>query len=174
MSGARVSADDVERVYASHYHAFCRMATAVTGDAESGRDAVQEGFARALAGLDAYRGDGPLPAWAWRIVLRVALDRRRADAREGPQLVADVDAWSPALPHPERDPALADALAALPAQQRLIVFLRYFADLSHVEVAELAGVEPGTVSATLAQAKAALARRLALDPDPESLKEEAR
>jgi RNA polymerase sigma-70 factor (ECF subfamily) len=150
------------------------MAAAVTGEAESGRDAVQEGFSKALANLGAYRGDGPLPAWVWRIVLRVALDRRRADAREAPHLVADVDAWSTALPHPERDSELAEALAALPARQRLIVFLRYFADLPHAEVAELAGVEPGTVSATLAQAKAALARRLALEPDPEPLKEEAR
>jgi RNA polymerase sigma factor (sigma-70 family) len=174
MRGVRVTVDDVERVYEAHYRAFCRMAAAVTGDAESGRDAVQEGFAKALASMDAYRGDGPLPAWVWRIVLRAALDRRRADAHDGSQLVADTDAWSATLPHPERDPELAAALAALPARQRLIVFLRYFADLPHAEVAELAGVEPGTVSATLAQAKAALARRLALDHDPESLKEEAR
>jgi RNA polymerase sigma factor (sigma-70 family) len=171
MSSARASVDDVERVYASHYPAFCRMAAGVTGDADSGRDAVQEGFAKGLASLDAYRGDGPLPAWLWRIVLRVALDRRRLDAREDARpddLLADAGAFDPILPQPERDPELADALASLPDRQRLIVFLRYFADLSHADIAELAGIEPGTVSATLAQAKTALARRLALE------KEEAR
>jgi hypothetical protein len=60
------------------------------------------------------------------------------------------DAWTPLLPHPERDPGLAEAPAALPDRQRLVVFLRYFADLSHAEIAHAAAIEAGTVSATLA------------------------
>jgi RNA polymerase sigma-70 factor (ECF subfamily) len=173
MSDPRIGIDEVERVYASHYVAFCRMAAAVTGGAETGRDAVQEGFARGLAALDTYRGDGPLPAWLWRIVLRAALDGRRArDATAADELAAD--ACEPTLPHPDRDPELADALASLPDRQRLIVFLRYFADLSHADIAAIAGVETGTVSATLAQAKAALARRLALDDAPLAGTEEIR
>jgi RNA polymerase sigma-70 factor (ECF subfamily) len=83
-------------------------------------------------------------------------------------LRVDAGTFDPVLPKPERDPELAEALASLPQRQRQIVFLRYFADLSHAEIAELVGVELGTVSATLAQAKAALAQRLALE------KEEAR
>ena len=98
MRRARTDAGAVERVYASHYPAFCRMAATVTGDPDSGRDAVQEGFAKGLASLDSYRGDWPLPAWLWRIVLRAALDARR---RRGPVPVADAGEWEPALPHPE-------------------------------------------------------------------------
>jgi RNA polymerase sigma factor (sigma-70 family) len=49
---------------------------------------------------------------------------------------------------------------ALPHQQKLVVFLRYYADLAHSEIAAIANVRRGTVSATLAQAKAALAQRL--------------
>ena len=175
MRNVHGSVGAVERTYASHYRAFCRMATAVAGDAESGRDAVQEGFANALASLDGYRGEGPLQAWLWRIVFRAALDGRKRGAREelrGDDV--DADDWSPVLPHPERDPQLAEALAALPSRQRLIVFLRYFADLSHTDIAQIAGVELGTVSATLTQAKAALARRLALEGVLPAGKEEAR
>lgn len=51
---------------------------------------------------------------------------------------------------------LAEALQALPPKRRLIVFLRYFADLSYAEIGELCGVSEGTVGATLAQARAAL------------------
>ena len=44
-------------------------------------------------------------------------------------------------------------MRALPPRRRLVVFLRYFADLSYAEIAEIAGVSEGTVAATLAQAK---------------------
>ncbi len=66
----------------------------------------------------------------------------------------------PALIDPERDPALARAIRALPPRRRLIVFLRYFADLDYTEIAQATGVSTGTVAATLAQANACLAREL--------------
>jgi DNA-directed RNA polymerase specialized sigma24 family protein len=40
------------------------------------------------------------------------------------------------------------------------VFLRYFADLSYAEIADVCGVAEGTVSASLAQARALLAAEL--------------
>ena len=58
---------------------------------------------------------------------------------------------------PERDPALAKALSGLPPRRRLIVFLRYFADLDYATIAEVCEIEEGTVAATLAQARQALA-----------------
>ena len=51
-------------------------------------------------------------------------------------------------------------LAELPERQRLVVFLRYFADLEHARIAEALGIRPGTVAATLNAAHAALRRRL--------------
>ncbi len=52
---------------------------------------------------------------------------------------------------PDRD--VRAAVRALPPRRRLVVFLRYFADLSYAEIAEIVGVAEGTVAATLAQAK---------------------
>jgi RNA polymerase sigma-70 factor, ECF subfamily len=51
--------------------------------------------------------------------------------------------------HIEGDPELRACLAALPERQRLVVFLRYFADLSYREIAETLEIEVGTISATL-------------------------
>ena len=151
----------VERLYERRYRAFCRMATTVTGDSDTARDAVQDGFARALENAAQYRGEGSLDAWVWRIVLRAALDRSRERRRlRSLETVGPFEAWMPELPHAERDPALAAALQRLSPRQRLVVFLRYFVDLSHAEIAEFTGIRLGTVSATLAQAKAVLSRRL--------------
>lgn len=44
-----------------------------------------------------------------------------------------------------------------------MVFLRYFADLSYEQIAEVCDVSLGTVAATLAQARSELAG--ALDPE---------
>jgi RNA polymerase sigma factor (sigma-70 family) len=154
---------DIERIYRDEYVSLCRVAASVTGHVDSAREAVQEGFALALAHRAEFRGEGSLKGWVARIVLRVALDTRRRPA-PAPTALDDIDdrtlLWSPELPHGERDPALAAALEGLPPRQKQIVFLRYFADLTHAQVAELLAISPNTVSAALHQARTALARRL--------------
>jgi RNA polymerase sigma-70 factor, ECF subfamily len=159
--------EQIERIYRGRYERLCRMATAVTGGVDTAHDAVQEGFALALAHRHTFRGEGPLAAWIARIVLRAALDTRRVRTAET-SLRDEFDfrafLWVPSLPHAERDPVLASALRALSRRQRQVVFLRYFADLSHAEIAAVTGAAPGTVSATLAQARAALAQRLHEQP----------
>jgi RNA polymerase sigma-B factor len=51
-------------------------------------------------------------------------------------------------------------VSALPERQRLIVFLRYYADLDYRTIAEALGVEVGTVSASLATAHATIRKAL--------------
>jgi RNA polymerase sigma-70 factor, ECF subfamily len=144
----------IEQLYRERYVGFRNTVATVTGSYETARDAVQEGFARALASQSGFRGEGPLGAWVWRIVLRAALDLRGA-----PEVPLD-EAIDPRLVEPERDPALSEALAALPPRRRLIVFLRYYADFSYADIAAACDVTEGTVAATLAQARAALATTL--------------
>jgi RNA polymerase sigma factor (sigma-70 family) len=140
----------IERLYREQAGAFTRMAAAIAGPAACA-DAVQDGFARAYARRATFRGDGSLSAWVWRIVLRAALD-----AQGVPQTAPLEDAIDPRLPFPERDPDLAAAVRALSPQRRLVVFLRYFADLPLAEIAQILGLAEGTVSATLAQARSQL------------------
>lgn len=145
---------EIERLYRERFVRFRNAVATVTGDYESARDAVQEGFARAYGARAQYRGDGALEGWVWRIVLRVALEQR---GERGPLPLDDVEVN---LVEPARDPALADALSELSPRRRLMVFLRYFADLDYATIAEVCEVEEGTVAATLAQARAELGRRL--------------
>lgn len=148
-------AEAIEELYRQRYGRFRDGVATITGDRESARDVVQETFARALRKRRSFRGEGSLEAWVWRIALRTA--REHVGRRPGASLNGSVPA---ALDEPHRDPALADALQALPPKRRLIVFLRYFADLSYAQIAEVCGVSEGTVGATLAQARAALEAEL--------------
>ena len=146
--------EEIEIMYRERYPVFLRVASAVTGDVELGRDAVQEGFAGAVRSRRTYRGRGPLEAWVWRAVVNAARDRVRARA-EVP--FVEAESVSAELEVPGRVRA---AIARLPERQRLAVFLRYFADLDQRAIGRAIGVRPGTVAATLNAARESLRREL--------------
>jgi len=127
----------IEQLYRRRYVEFRNGLATLTGSYDSARDAVQEAFARALRRRKTYRGEGSLEAWVWKIAVRTALERRQQPATA--VLNGSLD---PIVVEAERDPELADALRALPPRRRLIVFLRYFADLSYAEIADLCGGLP--------------------------------
>jgi RNA polymerase sigma-70 factor (ECF subfamily) len=147
--GARL--EELEGLYRSRFDVFERVAASVTGDSDRARDAVQEAFATAVRKRGSFRGEGPLEAWVWRIVLNAA----RSDVRRS---IATVDYDEPAAAngHSERDAELRVTLARLPERQRTAVFLRYYADLDYAAIGEALGIRTGTVSATLNAAHAAL------------------
>jgi RNA polymerase sigma-70 factor (ECF subfamily) len=159
----------IEDVYSRRYQSFRGALAGIVGSYELAHDVVQESFARALKNRAGFRGDGPLEAWIWKIALRVAYEMR-GQANE----VELADAFEPELPQSERDEKLAAALKELPPRRRLVVFLRYVADLDYREIARVCEISEGTVAATLAQAKAALAESLdSLNPEPQELREAA-
>jgi RNA polymerase sigma-70 factor (ECF subfamily) len=157
------SAESIEELYRSRYASFRGGVAALLGSYEAARDVVQEAFAQALRDREQYRGQGSLAAWVWRIAFLVALRSRSSRRRE---LTLDELVAAAPLPSPERDPLLAEALRRLSPQRRLIVFLRYFADLSYAEIASLCEISEGTVAATLAHAHADLLKDLQREEAP--------
>jgi RNA polymerase sigma factor (sigma-70 family) len=150
------NADSLEQLYRDRYRNFRDIMAGVVGSHDLAREVVQEAFARALRQQRKFRGDGSLEAWVWKIALNVALRKRRELAREW-ALDDEHEAGTQEVA-PDRD--LRAAVRALPPRRRLVVFLRYYADLSYGEIAEIAGISEGTVAATLAQAHTELHGRL--------------
>jgi RNA polymerase sigma-70 factor (ECF subfamily) len=145
----------IESVYRLQYGRFLRVAQGMLGDRERAHDAVQEAFARAIRGRSSFRGEGSVQAWLWRTLANVCADERRSLGRAAPPAAvqrANGDG------HELRE--VRAAVAALPERQRLILFLRHFADLDYETIAAVAGVERGTVAATLHQAHSTLRRAL--------------
>jgi RNA polymerase sigma factor (sigma-70 family) len=145
---------EIESLYRSRLAQFERVARAVTGDRDSALEAVQEGFADALRNASQWRRRGPLEGWVWSCVVNRArkTHRRPAVTRSGDEQRNGSDDAT--------DTGLRVRIAALPERQRLIVFLRYFADLEYREIACALGIEVGTVSATLHAAHLALRESL--------------
>jgi RNA polymerase sigma factor (sigma-70 family) len=146
-------------LYEHRYHRFLRVAEAIAGEPELAHDVVQDAFARAIRGRFGFRGEGDVEAWVWRIVVNTA---RRA-GRERPPVTASFDeiaAEEASVNGQPADHELRALVAALPERQRLILFLRHYAELDYRQIAKALDVRPGTVGATLNHAYSALRRAL--------------
>jgi RNA polymerase sigma-70 factor (ECF subfamily) len=149
---------EVEALYRRSLPELRRVAAAVSGDREAAPDIVQEAFARAVQRLGTFSGRGPLEAWVWRIVVNTARNHRR-DTPRHEELPSD-------LAHEVNGGARSDAagvaaaVGALPERQRLVLFLRYYADLDYGSIAHALDISPGTVGATLTAARSALQQLL--------------
>ncbi len=157
MAFRGASVEEIEKIYRRGLDRFVRAATAIAGSESRGSDAVQDAFASAVRARRSFRGDVPLEAWIWRIVINAA-HRVRGDVYEGAELD---DVFAPSTNgNAVEDLAVRRWVAALPERQRHVVFLRYFAGLDYRGIATALEIEVGTVSATLAAAHTALRRSI--------------
>lgn len=154
MGGAELAA--IEQVYRSRYDRFCRLTLMMVGDPVEAADVVQEAFARGVKSRARFRGDCPLEAWLWRIVVNIA----REHARRPRQVLADLDEFEGVEAGAGAGSGGAGLvraqIARLPERQRTALFLRYYADLDYESIGEVMGIAPGTVAATLNRAHVAL------------------
>jgi RNA polymerase sigma factor (sigma-70 family) len=155
-SGAQLA--DIEALYRAEYSRFVAVTAVLCGDADMGRDAVQDGSAQAIRSRAAFRGDGPLEGWMWRIVLNAA---RSAGRRRRPVSLAEVPEPAHAAVSSGRPDI--ELLFALPDRQRTVLVPRYYADLDYRAIADVLEIGVGTVGSTLNTALAALRRGLAGD-----------
>ena len=141
--------EEIEAIYRAEYARFLRTAIAILGDEHAAADAVHDGFIKAVRHRATFRRDGSAEGWLWRTVVNAA--RQAASTR---QVVVPLEHVTSA---DERgndeqtrfDGELGDLIRGLPERQRLIVFLRYCADLDYALIGETLGISAGTVAASL-------------------------
>jgi RNA polymerase sigma-70 factor, ECF subfamily len=150
---AAVQLAELESLYRRGYRRFLRVAAAILRDESRAVDAVQDAFASAIRRRGQFRGEGPLEAWVWRMVVNAAL-KELGRPRPG-----ELPEFEVAAPREEPTP-VAEAIARLPERQRLALFLRYYADLDYQSIATALQVSTGTVGATLNAAHSSLRRLL--------------
>jgi RNA polymerase sigma-70 factor (ECF subfamily) len=137
-------------------------------------DLTQEVFRRAWEARERYQERGQARAYLLRIADRLACDRARKTGRE---VTVDADDWrrlepageeaSPpeSLAQAETRRQLAAALDGLSPNQRRVLLLRYYGDLSFQEIAETMEAPLGTVLSHCRRGLAAL-RKLFVEDSP--------
>lgn len=156
--GYEASLAAIEAVYRGRFDRFATVAAAIVGDEAGAKDAVQDAFALAVRRRRQFRGEGSLEAWLWRMVVNQARSQRRSARARGDaeaRLPAG-EPWAAVDDAAEPDGIVPQLIASLPERQRLVVFLRYYADLTYEQIADALAVRPGTVAATLNGAHGAL------------------
>lgn len=149
-------------------HDYCRQLrprlvgtlVLLLGDVGVAEEIAQETLARVwlrwrqLADL----AEAARAAWAYRVAVNLGrswLRRRMAERRALRRLGGRAEAVH-VDPDAAEAVAVRRAVAALPRRQRAAVILRFYADLSVEEVAEVMGCAPGTVKALTHQGLRAL------------------
>lgn len=158
-----VDPDAFAALFAAHHAEALRLAFLLCGDRDRADDVVSESFVRLYRRWRRGGIDNPR-AYLRRTVVnevnsrfrRLAIERREAAKRSGDGRGRRADDDQVA----DNDAVMA-ALAALPPRQRTAVVLRYYADLSERDAAEVMGVSVGTVKSSVSRALARLRGLLA-------------
>jgi RNA polymerase sigma-70 factor (ECF subfamily) len=144
---AGASLDELREVYERRLADFRRVAAAIVSDREVASDVVQDAFVRAVRQRAAFARRGSLDAWLWRIVVNTARDQRSARNDSSDHLPEQVDPTDDI--GDGRRAAVRAAVQELPERQRLVLFLRHYADLDYGSIAVALSISDGTVAATL-------------------------
>lgn len=137
----------------------------MTGRHSEVEDLFQETFLQIFRSLARFREGSDLDAWIYRIAMNVSVDyiRRRSKERgleERLKIASErADAGRPA--DPEMTAAVRKALNELPPEQKAVVVLRMFENLSHERIAEILETPVATVRWRLFAARQKLEELLA-------------
>mgnify|MGYP001545599000 CR=1 FL=1 len=140
------------------------LASQMLGNTDEASDAVHDAFVKVLNRPDAYdSSSGPLTPWFLRVVRNHCIDlirRRRPGGVDPEELSYPGPGPESALECVQRDQKLHRALAGLSAEQRQIIVLRDYMDLSYSEIADVLEIAAGTVMSRLHRARMALKEEL--------------
>jgi RNA polymerase sigma-70 factor (ECF subfamily) len=175
----RAGSDEAFAWLISRYHQpiYSLLARTVQNRADAA-DLTQEVFVKVFRGVGSFHGESSLRTWIYRIALREASNQRRWWGRHKQQEVpiemeiTDGDSSSPvrlkdllvdpaespfdAAVHAENRARVEAALAQVPEPYRTTLILRDIEGFVYEEVAEMQGVNVGTVKSRLARGRAFL------------------
>ncbi|WP_246127275.1 SigE family RNA polymerase sigma factor [Embleya hyalina] len=153
--------DLLTSVYRAHYGSLRRLASLLLDDTDSCQDVVQEAFIRVHTARHRLRDPSKTLAYLRQTVMNLSRStlRRRVMALRLSGTPGEGTAYEPHTEVIERD-ALVRALRAVPRRQREVIVLRYYADLTPEQVADLLGLSVGSVRALASRGLEQLRRRM--------------
>ncbi|WP_018758237.1 RNA polymerase sigma factor [Paenibacillus terrigena] len=135
-------------------------------NAEEAEDAAQEILMKAYTSIQQYKARVSFSAWLYRIAHNYCLNLlkrrqrqarlqwflRKEDVAEGPERILEITAFSPPLDQ---------ALTSLAPDERSLLILHVFDELTYVEIGEIKGKSPDAIKKKIGRLKQKVRKRMA-------------
>jgi RNA polymerase sigma-70 factor (ECF subfamily) len=150
-----------EETVLPHLDAAYNLARWMLRNDQDAQDVVQEASLRAYRFFEGYRG-GDAKAWLLAIVRNTSLSWRRRSQRDKANVLFDELTHGAKVEGPNAEDRMLDAdrmvalrncIETLPADQREVLILREFEEMSYKQIAETTSLPVGTVMSRLARAR---------------------
>lgn len=150
VEGPSERAQAFVRLADQHLDAAYRLARAILRDSTDAQDATHDAFEQAWRKWSTLRDPSRFEPWFDRILVNTCRDRLRSGRRQATDISVEVAiaTGDPFAQAHDRD-VLANAIATLPPDHRVVVALRYYRDLPVEEIARRLDIPSGTVQSRL-------------------------
>jgi RNA polymerase sigma-70 factor (sigma-E family) len=163
VDAVKIEGGVLGELYIRHAPEALRLAYLLTGDPTLAEDLVQDAFVRMAGRMLHLRDPGGFHAYLRTTVVNLARSHHRR--REVERRFSERRSAAPIIEPPdisERD-GMRTALMTLPERQRTAIVLRYYADLSEAQTADLMRCRSGAVKSLVARGMSTL--RLSVEED---------
>ena len=153
-SGINERETQLSRLYEEYYDKIARYVYVHVGNREESEDIAGEVFLKALKSHKSYRERGvPMQAWLFRIAHNLTVDHLRRMNKRKTAEIEEIDSLAVAGNDNPVDAAekgieferVIEAMNQLTAEQREIINLRFFGELTSREVSSILGKSDGAV-----------------------------
>ena len=141
-----------------YYPVMVAVAHSILGDRHLAEDAAQQAFAKAAMKLSQLKRKSKFASWVAAICRNAAKDMARATERLHP--AENVSATIAESDQDDVTEAVKQALGALPASAREVIFLRFYDGLSYDQISAVLGISEQAINGRLRRAKKAMAEHL--------------
>ena len=130
------------------------------GDRDTTEDIVSQTFEKVFLHLDKFKPNaGTFQAWVYRIATNSVIDHVRkekhtvaVDPQEFPEEIHPVTDGIHEMIKTEDREAVQRAIKKLPDRYQTVINLKYFSELTNIEVAEVMGISPNNAGVLLSRA----------------------
>ena len=171
--GIQQTIADFEQIARTYGDLLLRTARLLVDDEATAEDIVQTSLELAWRNLPTLRDRSSLKAWLVKIVMNQAMTYRRKQARSESYIRDAIRGWmaeSAAMDAAEANGTmeriwdLRAAIRLLPLEQRAMIVLHYYLDMSVPEIAQMLNISPNTIKKRLRTALQRLRTILGAEP----------
>ena len=149
----------ITKLYTNHYRSLVRLAVLLVSDEPTAEEVVQECLIAMHAGWNRL-GEKDKALWYLK---QAVVNRSRSVMRHRSVIDRNAPKPAPDMPSAEQGAislldrsAVITALRGLPDRQRQAIVLRYYADMSEAQIAEMMGIKKNVVKTHLAKGMSSL------------------